>query len=169
MLLGTALLYGYPKSRWWVVAIIWVGSGLGVWFWGRERYHYGASGLTHGLMFFIFFIGLIRRDPRSAVLAMLTFFMYGGVAWGIFPREEGISFELHLFGALAGVISAVIFRNREPKPPRKVYSWELEPEDVEDPVIGDVWREHAPAGDERIENSEKFPAGNPNREADRQP
>ena len=154
LLLGTAVLYGYPKSRWWVVAIIWVVSGLGVWLWGRETYHYGASGLTHGLMFFLFVVGVIRRDPRSAVLAMVAFFMYGGMVWGIFPGEPGISFELHLFGAVGGIIAAIVFRRRDPKPSRQLYSWELEPEEAEDPVIGDIWKEPAPPSDERHGSSE---------------
>ena len=30
LLLGTALLYGYPRSRWWTILIVWIGSGIGV-------------------------------------------------------------------------------------------------------------------------------------------
>ena len=39
-----------------------------------------------------------------------------------------ISFEYHLAGAIAGVLSAVLLRRRDPLPPRKRYSWEDEPE-----------------------------------------
>jgi membrane associated rhomboid family serine protease len=129
LLLGVALHYAYPKSRWWVIAIIWIGSGIGTWLWGRPSYHFGASGLTHGLMFFIFLAGIIRRDSRSVVMAMLAFYMYGSMVWGIFPREPGISFELHLFGAIAGVLCARRFttgnwkrnwkRKARPLSPRK--------------------------------------------------
>ncbi len=140
LLLGTALLYGYPKSRWWVVAVVWIVSGLGVWIWGRPSYHFGASGLAHGFMFFLFVVGIMRRDPTSAVLSMLSFFMYGSMVYGIFPRIEGVSFEAHLFGAVGGVLAAILFFKRDPKPPRKVYSWELEPPDADDPVIGDEWK-----------------------------
>jgi membrane associated rhomboid family serine protease len=51
LLLGSILLYGYPKSRWWTLSIIWITSGLGVWLFARETYHFGASGLTHGMFF----------------------------------------------------------------------------------------------------------------------
>jgi membrane associated rhomboid family serine protease len=137
LLLGTALHYAYPKSRWWVIAMIWTGSGIGTWIWGRPSYHFGASGLTHGLMFFIFLAGLIRRDSRSVVMAMLAFYMYGSMVWGIFPREPGISFELHLFGAIMGIIAAIVFRHHDPKLPRPVYDWELEEEDDEPELEND--------------------------------
>jgi len=100
LMLGTTLLYGYPRSRWIVVAVVWVGAGLGAWFTGRESFHFGASGLTHGLMFYLFLAGVLRRDRLSIVLAMLTFFLYGGMVWGIFPNEPEISFESHFWGAV---------------------------------------------------------------------
>ena len=143
LLLGTALHYAYPKSRWWVVAMIWIGSGIGTWIWGRPSYHFGASGLTHGLMFFIFLAGLFRRDSRSVVMAMLAFYMYGSMVWGIFPREPGISFELHLYGAIMGVIAALIFRHHDPKQQRRVYDWELEDDDDSEQENEEI-RENSP-------------------------
>ncbi len=52
LVLGTALWYGYPRSRWWVIASSWLVSGIGVWLFGREAVHLGASGVSHGLFFF---------------------------------------------------------------------------------------------------------------------
>jgi hypothetical protein len=42
----------------------------------EPAYHLGASGLTHGIFFFLFAGGLLRRDRRSAALLMVAF--YGG-------------------------------------------------------------------------------------------
>lgn len=139
VLLGTGLIYGYPNSWKWVVAILWVGSGLGVWLIGRESFHFGASGVATGLMFFLFVAGAVRRDRLSIVLSMLAFFMYGSMVWGIFPTEEGISFEAHFSGAVMGVVCAFLFRNRDPRVPRRKYAWEEDPYH-EDPVIGDAWK-----------------------------
>lgn len=138
--LATALLLGYPRSSKWVIPVIWTGSGLGVWLFAREVTHLGASGLTHGLMFFVFVAGVIRKDKLSSVLAMLVFFLYGGMVMSIFPREEGISFEYHFFGALMGVFMAVLLRGYDPPPAKKRYSWEDESEDDTDPVIGSEWQ-----------------------------
>ena len=109
--LGTALLYGYPRSAKLVIPLLYLGPGLGVWGLARSSYHLGASGLTYGLMFYIFVIGMLRRDMQSIAISLLVFFLYGGMIWGIFPRCPGISFESHIFGALVGVVSAFLFRN----------------------------------------------------------
>lgn len=142
ILLGTGLFYGYPRSWYLVLPILWVGSGLGIWLIGRESFHFGASGVTTGLMFFLFFAGVFRRDRLGVVLSMAAFFMYGSMVWGIFPQEEGISFEAHFSGAALGAVCAFVFRNRDPRVPwgRKRYSWEDEPYH-EDPVIGDAWKQ----------------------------
>lgn len=127
-ILTTALFYEYPKSAKWTFIIIYLGSGLGVWLFARESYHYGASGLTHGMMFFLFLIGVLRRDKPAMALAMIVFFLYGSMIWGVLQTKEEISFESHLFGALMGIICAVKFRNNDPKPIEKKYSWEIEAE-----------------------------------------
>ena len=45
-MLGTALLFGYPKAARYVIPLIWILSGLGVWLFARSSLHFGASGLT---------------------------------------------------------------------------------------------------------------------------
>jgi len=132
-ILSTALFYEYPKSAKATFLIIYLGSGIGVWLFARDAYHFGASGLTHGMMFFLFLIGVIRRDKPAMALAMIVFFLYGSMVWGILPTKEEISFETHLFGALMGVVCAVVFRNRDPKPAERKYSWEIEQEETDKP------------------------------------
>ncbi len=143
LLLGSMLVYGYPKSRWWVILIVWLVSGAGVWLFARSSYHIGASGLSHGLFFFLFIAGILRRDKRSSALLMVAFFMYGTMLWTIFPQEPGISFEYHFFGAISGGVCALLFSRRDPMPERRVYSWELEEAEEfekDDPIIGDEWK-----------------------------
>ena len=126
LILGAALLYGYPKSRWWVLATIWVLSGIGVWLLGRPGFHIGASGLTHGLFFFLLVVSMLRRDRRSIALMMMASLLFGGMFWGVLPSEENVSFEYHLFGGSAGVLAALLFWRRDPKPAEKQYDWENE-------------------------------------------
>jgi membrane associated rhomboid family serine protease len=45
LLLGTALLYGYPRSARVVLGCLYAGTGLAVWLTARDAYHIGASGL----------------------------------------------------------------------------------------------------------------------------
>ena len=132
LVLGTAMLLGYPRSSKYVFPIIYFGVGLLVWAFGRESFHVGASGISFGLLTFVFVIGALRWDKSAIALSCLVFFMYGGMIWGIFPTEPGISFESHFFGAAIGVLCAIIFRNLDPKPPEKRYDWEGESVELED-------------------------------------
>lgn len=131
LILTSFLYYGYPKSWYKVLGLVWVLSGVGVWLFARHATHIGASGLTHGLFFFLFVASIFRRDKSSVAIMMIAFLLYGGMTMTIFPREEGISFEYHFFGAIAGVISAFIWRDSDPKPAEKRYEWEGENSEVE--------------------------------------
>ncbi len=141
VLLGTALLYGYPRSAGFVLGCLYAGTGLGVWITARAAYHIGASGLTFGMMFFVFIIGAIRWDRRAIALSMLVFFLYGSMVWGIFPFDPSVSYESHFFGALIGVVLAILCRNRDPAPLEKRYSWEDEAETPSDGPDKDATRE----------------------------
>lgn len=133
LILGTALLYGYPKSAKIVIPVVYIATGLGVWLFARPLYHIGASGLTFGFMFFVFTVGAIRWDRLAIALSMIVFFLYGSMIWGIFPNEPGISFESHLFGAMTGIILAILLRNYDPPYiAEKKHSWEEDEEDEDD-------------------------------------
>jgi membrane associated rhomboid family serine protease len=144
LILASALYYGYPKSWYKVLILVWVLSGVGVWLFARQATHIGASGITHGLFFFLFIASIFRRDKSSVAIMMITFLLYGGMTMTIFPREEGISFEYHFFGALAGVIAALIWRDSDPMPVEKHYEWE-DSTSVDDIDIGDEWQTGSPA------------------------
>ncbi len=126
--LGVLTLYRYPQSARIAVPLIWLVAGLGTWLIGRSSFHIGASGVTHGLMFFVFASGLIRRDRTSIAAALLAFAFFGGMLVTILPREPGVSWEYHLSGAVGGVLAAILLRKRDPAAPRRKYSWEIEEE-----------------------------------------
>ncbi|MBO9661507.1 rhomboid family intramembrane serine protease [Dokdonella sp.] len=125
-LLATLTLYCYPRAARLALPAIWLASGLAVWLFARSSTHVGASGIAHGLMFFLFVMGLLRRDRLAVVVSLVVFFLYGGMLMTVLPREANVSFEYHLAGAVAGLIAAVLLRARDPLPPRKRYSWEDE-------------------------------------------
>ncbi|HEY6986310.1 MAG TPA: rhomboid family intramembrane serine protease [Rhodanobacteraceae bacterium] len=128
-LLATLTLYCYPLGARRAIPLIWILSGIGVWLFARPSIHVGASGIAHGLMFYLFVTGLLRRDRLSIVTALVVFFLYGGMLLSVLPQESHVSFEYHLAGAIAGVLSALLFFRTDPAPPRKRYSWEDEEDD----------------------------------------
>lgn len=128
LVLGTLALYAYPRASVRALPLIWIVSGIGTWLIGRPPTHIGASGIGHGLMFFLFLIGVLRRDPRAIAVSLVTFFLYGGMLMTVLPREHGVSWEYHLCGAIAGAIAAILWRARDAAAPRPKYSWEYEEE-----------------------------------------
>ena len=129
LILGTLAGSVYPRATAWSLPLLWLGSGLGAWWLGDAgSRHLGASGVTHGLMFLVFVLGLLRRDRAAIAASMIAFLFYGGMLLTILPREAGVSWQSHMGGAIAGAIAAVLFRRLDPMPPRKRYSWEDEEE-----------------------------------------
>ena len=129
LMLGTLAGTVYPKATLRSLPLLWIGSGLGAWVLGQAgSHHLGASGVTHGLGFLVFVLGLLRRDRAAIAAGMLAFLFYGGMLITILPREAGISWESHLGGAIGGVIAAFLFRRADPQPAKPKYSWEIEEE-----------------------------------------
>lgn len=140
LLLGTLAGVVYPRATLRALPLLWLGSGLGAWLLGAAgSHHLGASGLTHGLMFLLLVLGLLRRDRPAIAAAMIAFMLYGGMLLTILPREPGISWQAHLGGAAAGVVAAWLFRKLDPPTPRKRYSWEDE-DDGSEPLRDELER-----------------------------
>ena len=130
LVLLTGLFVFFRKESPSVLWVSYLAPGLWVWVAGRASYHIGASGMVYALVFFAFFSGVFRKDVRSIALSLIVAFLYGGLIWGVFPIQPGVSWEGHLFGGIAGVVLAWYFRKAGPK--RKSYSWEQEADRPED-------------------------------------
>lgn len=132
LILGTLAGSVYPNATLRALPLLWLGSGLGAWLLGEAgSRHLGASGLTHGLMFLVLALGLLRRDRAAIAAGMIGVLFYGGMVMTILPHEAGVSWQSHLGGAVGGVMAALLFRHADPLLPRKRYSWEDEEEENE--------------------------------------
>jgi membrane associated rhomboid family serine protease len=130
LVLGTVMLHLYPTAAVRVFAAVYLVPGIAVWLFGRDSVHIGASGIAYGLVAYILVAGLLRRDRRAIAASLLVCFMYGALVWGVLPIEPGASWETHLAGSLIGIVCALVFR-RVDIPPRVRYSWEIEPDMVD--------------------------------------
>ncbi len=119
----TTILYLYPRSSVRVIPIIWIGSGLLAWFIGRPSLHFGASGFIYGLLAFVFISGILRLEMRSVAVSVLVWFLYGSMIWGVLPIRPNMSWELHLSGAILGVVLAIVYRRWDVMPVKR-YEWE---------------------------------------------
>ena len=92
--------------------IVMIVGGLGVWVFGREAYHIGASGLVFGYFGFLVAVGIYERRVSSLAVASLAVFYYGGLIFGVLPSDSFVSWEGHLFGLAAGVLAARFLARR---------------------------------------------------------
>ncbi len=110
-ILTLTLLIFYERISLLVLAgSILIGGAL-VWIFARPANHIGASGLIYSLAAFLIASGIIRRDFKAVVVAIIIFFLYGGLIWGVFPSKPWVSWEGHLFGAISGVGMAYFLRS----------------------------------------------------------
>ncbi len=103
----------YRKISYFGFFLIYVLTGIVVWMFARQVSHVGASGIVYGLVSFVFFNGIFRKNLLSIVLALIVTMLYVGSGYfmGILPNQEGISWESHLFGALVGVFVSFLLKD----------------------------------------------------------
>jgi len=123
LILGLGLFYFYHRIALEVFFWIYLATGFWVWVIGREAYHIGASGIVYGLMMFIFWGGVLRKNPRSLAVSMIIFFLYGYMIYGLFPGDENVSWESHLMGSIAGIFLAIYFKKVPIYIGEKEHSW----------------------------------------------
>ena len=108
------LWFFYPRIAAPAFLMIYILAGLATWTFARAGvYHIGASGLIYGLVAFLFWNGLFRRNVKAIVISLIVLFYYGGMFVGILPGQQGISWDGHLLGALAGIFTAYVFRRHK--------------------------------------------------------
>ncbi len=138
LVLGAALFYFFRQKAFTILAVLWMGTGIWVWISARESYHIGASGIVYGLAGFLVFVGVFTKNRALAALSLVIIFFYGGMIWGIFPTERGISWESHLGGALTGVIYALWYALSEKSEHKIVKNKELWEDEFSTPDISDT-------------------------------
>lgn len=89
--------------------IVLLGGGL-VWIFGATAIQIGALGLVFGWFGFLMARGLLDRSFVALGMALLVGALYGSMIWGVLPTQPGVSWEAHLFGALAGAVAAFAIR-----------------------------------------------------------
>jgi membrane associated rhomboid family serine protease len=128
LILVIGLFYFYQKIALEVILWIYFMTGFWVWIAARgEAYHIGASGLVYGLVSFLFFSGVFRKDTASIAVSLIVVFLYGGMFWGILPISEQISWESHILGAIAGILCSFYFRFKTPVPK---FDWKEEDDEL---------------------------------------
>nr|WP_299962371.1 rhomboid family intramembrane serine protease [uncultured Roseobacter sp.] len=116
LLMGALLATTATRALLAVNAVIVGLGGALIWLLGSSAIHIGASGLVFGWFGFLITRGLVDRSPMTVGVAMLVGLLYGTIIWGVLPGQSGVSWEAHLFGAIAGVAAALVIRTHVHNP-----------------------------------------------------
>lgn len=130
LVMNSFLFYFYRSISLRVFGFIFITSGIMLWLIGRQNYHIGASMLIYGLFSFLFFSGLIRKNPKMLRVSLVVALYYGSLVWYLFPIDQKVSWEGHLSGFASGLLAAFLFRHLGPQ--RRVYQYELDPEEEDE-------------------------------------
>ncbi|HVW42554.1 MAG TPA: rhomboid family intramembrane serine protease [Amycolatopsis sp.] len=99
-----------------VTLLIVVGSGLGAWFTaGAGTVGAGASGVVFGYFGYIIVRGLFDRRPIDIVIGLVMALCFAYQFSLLIPAGEGIGWQAHLSGFIAGVLGGWFFRERRRK------------------------------------------------------
>ncbi|WP_318399759.1 rhomboid family intramembrane serine protease [Photobacterium leiognathi] len=85
-----------------VILLCWLLGSISVWLFGRISYHVGLSGIIYGIWGYLLIYGLVLRSLLSLIITFVVMIYFSSMIWGVFPMNYQVSFESHLFGAIAG-------------------------------------------------------------------
>ncbi len=114
-----AIFYFHRKYAFIILILTWLITNGLVWVFARNSYHIGASGLVYAYFGFLVVSGFILRNIKQLAVSFIVIVLYGGMLWGIFPTQRGVSWESHLFGVISGVLVAYLYKIKWFKPPKK--------------------------------------------------
>ncbi len=101
------LLAGSRARSWLIVLTIGLLSGGLLWVFGRPALHIGASAMIFGLAAFLLVSGVLERRFLPLVISALVGLLYGSTLLsGILPTVNGVSWDGHLCGMIAGILTA---------------------------------------------------------------
>lgn len=110
LVLGTLMAATVTRALAAMNAVVIILGGLLVWLLGSSGIHIGASGLVFGWVGFLITRGLVDRSPVTLGASALVGVLYGSLLWGVLPGQPSVSWEAHLFGAIAGAAAAYLIR-----------------------------------------------------------
>lgn len=118
LILGGLIIISRGLKEFFIVTgIVMIIGGLGTWLIGPSySVHIGASGLIFGYFGFLLLMAYFERSWQAIGVAVLVFFFYGGLVWGILPRGDGISWQSHLFGLVGGILAAYLLGSHGAEP-----------------------------------------------------
>jgi membrane associated rhomboid family serine protease len=103
-----------------VTALVTTLGGLGTWLVSPPHtVTIGASGLVFGYAAYLIARGIFNRRISQVLIGVVVVLVWGSALLGGLLPQDGISWQGHLFGALAGVFAAWVLADDRSKAPAR--------------------------------------------------
>ncbi|MDX6279131.1 MAG: hypothetical protein QOH03_202 [Kribbellaceae bacterium] len=114
--LGALIALSGAKRLFAVTAIVTLVGGFGTWLVSPPNtLTVGASGLVFGYALYLIARGIFNRRIGQAAVGVLVVLIWGASLLTSLLPADGISWQGHLCGGLAGILAAWILSDRRPK------------------------------------------------------
>ena len=99
-----------------VTVMVVVIGGLGTWLFSPPNtITIGASGLVFGYAAYLITRGLFNRRLSQVLVGIVVVVVWGSALLGGLLPQDGISWQGHLFGGIAGILAAWVLADDKPK------------------------------------------------------
>jgi membrane associated rhomboid family serine protease len=92
----------------WVTITITLLSGALIWCFAKPGVHIGASALITGYWGLLVSDIFHQANLTAIILGLISIYYFAGIFLGVFPGKKGVSWEGHLFGLLAGLVTGYL-------------------------------------------------------------
>ncbi|MHA7841465.1 MAG: rhomboid family intramembrane serine protease [Gammaproteobacteria bacterium] len=89
------------------VSIVLISGGL-IWLFGRSGLHVGASAVAMGYWGYLLVSAVYHPSVIALLLAGLTLYYLGSLFLNVFPTDDGVSWEGHVMGLVAGIVTVYL-------------------------------------------------------------
>jgi membrane associated rhomboid family serine protease len=115
--LGTLIAISGARRLFSVTAIVVTIGGLGTWLVSPPHsITIGASGLVFGYAAYLITRGIFNRRIGQVLVGVVVVLVWGSALLGGLLPQDGISWQGHLFGGIAGILAAWVLADDRPKP-----------------------------------------------------
>lgn len=105
LLASGALITGWDNFLL-ISAIIIIVSGILIWLGGRPGVHIGASALIMGYWAYLLALSFWLESGVALLVGFIALYYFGGLVANLFPSEDRVSWEGHVYGFMAGILAA---------------------------------------------------------------
>jgi len=103
-----ALVLFYHERAALIYSILFIVSGLLLWYFGEYGAHIGMSGVIIALAFYLFFSGIFSLEWPKLTVSLVIGVLYCFALTSFYLAEEGISVDSHICGFFTGFLCVLV-------------------------------------------------------------